>query len=1507
MRHFNPIWKKLLESTKVALVTFAGTFLICQSAHTYGALAQQPLFAAKPVIPMMMLNMSKDHQLYFKAYDDYSDLTAANPGFETTYLHSYDYYGYFDSKKCYYYDTTNHLFKPGRWADASNYCNHTAIGGETARIGEEWSGNFLNWASMTRMDTIRKILYGGMRASGGDTNSGYTVLERAFLPNDAHSFAKYYNGSDLEKLVGIASGTLLTADSTKEKNGITICNTTADTAGLSQNSTAAPKMLVAKGNFSLWASNERFQCRWTGTGAGQAQNGGGTRGLNGNTTDSGINAYSNSPSEAIDGIGQKNYTVRVQVCDSAFVNTTNNEKCLRYPNGYYKPIGLLHKWGADDTIHFGLMTGSYAKNKSGGVLRKNIGSFTDELDPATGQFTTSSTGNIVTTINALRTYGYRFGEGTYFGTTGSDSCSWGWTSFSNGACSNWGNPQSEIFLESLRYFAGLSKTTDFDATDSTYISGLPAPSWSNPVTSTNKCAPLNVLQFNASVSSYDHDEITANITGIAGKLRPSGSGVSLDVDVQTNLIGAGEGLDSKPFFIADNGTTNDGLCNAKTLSTLAGVTGTCPEAPRLGASYRMAGLAYYANRYGVNVDRETVKTYGVALQPSIPSVSVPVPGVSGKAISILPACRNTFMDPDANCAIVDFKVVSGPTLSSDGTKNEGTLYVNWEDSEQGGDYDQDMWGVIKYSVSSTTVSVTTNVIAQSTPNSMGFGYVIGGTLQDGFHAHSGINSYTYDDIGTDDCASGCVTADDESTQEYDVGTSTAGTLKNPLWYASKWGGYESKVYNSTTKQWEYPTEPPKDAVSGVWEEPDAFFYSTDPRNLEQSLDEALGYIAETAGSASAVATNSTRVDGERLVYQARFDSRQWSGQVLAFKMDANGDVITLQSDGKTSAAVWDTDTRVVFPGNHLTRKVYTYNNTSNVGVEFLWANLSSTQQTLFKGTDTDTLAQDKIKWLRGDRSKEGSDFRERASLIGDIVNSDPAYAGQQKYSWYRLPVTYKSDGTVDTDAYGATTYRDYVANKKAPTARVPMLLVGANDGMLHVLNGDTGSELFSYVPRGVLNRLGQVPNPDYTSGGKHIYTMDGSVFVGDVYDASHSTQKWRTYAVATLGAGGKGVFVLDITDIDKDGNGFDPAKHVILDWTEAELPDMGNVLSRPIIAPMKDGNWYVIFGNGPENTLGKSQLILINLSTKTAITKEVSGSSGGLMAPALLPNQDMLIEFAYAGDLSGNIWKFDLSDKLTSKWEVAYGGDPFVTLRDKDDKLQPITSAPTLGLRFANGSVPSATMVYVGTGRYLYNSDNVPKSDVQSFYGLADEDGAVKPLSDIWKDKDDRDTVLHKKEISKEEFSSTQKRSIREIKGEGRFPADTTDTKVNWASKKGWYLDLIPPASSAQGEMVISKPLLIYDRLIFPTLIPSDQSCDAGGKGWIMDLSAVGDRYDATHRVLPESGLSMEDPAMSLSEAIESGENIYIPVSNIKGEIVVEKGKTPLKAPKGRSSWRQIK
>ena len=1378
--------KNLLSVVKIktplALFTALMSFGITHSVMA--APAQAPLFLTAPVRPLMMLNMSNDHQLFFKAYDDYSDLDG--DGFaDRTYKNTYNYYGYFDGQKCYTYNTTDRRFDPSSFGVVSGndgrYCNN----GSTTN---EWSGNFLNWATMTRMDAVRKILYGGLRST--DT-SAMTILERAYLPQDAHAFAKYYNGSDIEKLTPFDTSSArgsITKGANTRASGITICNTTEPTnrSNFSQSDNGAPRMRVARGNFSLWASNERWQCRW-GEGTNDNQ-----------PTLSGINAYSYSPTTDDNRLGGRDFYVRVRTCASeALINDTNNENCRLYGENY-KPTGLLQEFGEKDDIYFGLLTGSYGANKSGGVLRKNIGSMTNEIDLDDGTFSLP-TQSIIGTLNRLKIYGYRFDDGTYHSKTNSDNCIWAKSSFVDGDCSNWGNPQSEIYLESLRYLSGATATAAFSTNDSSRISGLSSATWTKPINNTNYCAPLSVIQFNASTSSYDWDQL-----GGASDINVN------NLDALTNAVGVGENIDGSVRFVGQiSGATGENanqLCTAKTVNDLANARGTCPDAPRLEGSYQIAGLAYHARKNGIPLsgvtaaNSQTVRTYGVALAPAVPRITIPVPGKANQ-VTILPACRNRQPNPDANCAIVDFKIVSETEVTTNGVLTRaGKLYVNWEDSEQGGDFDQDMWGIIDYEVTSTSVKVKTDVIAQSSGDAMGFGYVISGTTSDGFHVHSGMNGFTLAGQAAPTGAvingcNNCQTENAATTNTYIVGSSTTLPLEQPLYYAAKWGGYSDDFVegidlgeNATLTDEMLSTE------IAARDPKDTYFYATDPRRLEESLRTAFQSVAADVGSASAVATNSTRLSEGDYLYQARFNSEDWSGEILGYEFGENASV----------SGVAALNTEATMPTSDSGRSIYTNTATGSCSTASTctWAILTAAQKLSLRidGETDDVNAEKRFNWIRGDRTNEGGGgLRKRTRLLGDIVNSSPVYAGGRDMRYSRLPV-------------GGNSYNTFLVTKRGYAARI---FVGANDGMFHAFETDTLEPIFSYVPEGAYPKLANLTFPSYgRSDNPHQYIVDGPVTVGDVFiDVDgNGTGEWRTIAVGSLGAGGRNVFALDVTDPDDAPKVIFELKYsATRNQALGQYPELGYVMGKPLIVPMKNNRWAVVFGNGSE--AGSSHLFVVDVedpySTRTKVIS--TGEGIGLSAPELMPNGLGQVEWGYAGDLSGNIWKFDLFGDDEDDWDVAY---KLFQAVDEDGNAQPISAPPTLG---RNALKDNAVMVYVGTGKYFDISDNQTNaSPIHSFYAIADIGTAVNI---------DRSN-LHQKTIA-------ETNGVRTV----------TNNEPDWAVDSGWYLDF----NVESGEKITIKALLLYDRLIFATLIPSDVPCNYGGTSWLMQVTAVGDKYTGNY------------------------------------------------------------
>lgn len=1471
-----------------------------------GLISQVPLILKNPAKPQVMLNLSNDHQLYFSAYSDYDDLNQDGIA-DGTYIHAIDYFGYYDSRKCYNYNTTSDRFDPVALT-SDKYC----AGGTSG----DWSGNFLNWASTARIDAVRKILYGGYRATDSSTE---TVLERSYLPNDAHSWVKYYAGSDIDKLtpftvnhlpktatststitlgadsktfttnftagdvrvgdqvsvalttdpsnfymygvVSSVSGTNVTLNVSRvlgngtfstwtltnhSRKGISLCNTTVAGSGYSQSITAAPLIRVAYGDYSLWTANERWQCRWDGE---KSVNNSNDIGL------TGMSANNRTPLKGDVGLGSGDYVAKVKVCESAAL--LGNEKCREYPDGNFKPVGLLQVHGETDSLLFGMMTGSYQKNKSGGVLRKNIDSIKDEINVDTdGTFKTApTTGSIIDSLNRLRLYGYSHTDGYY--NTG-DSCGFQLTSFSDGNCSNWGNPQSEIFLESLRYFAGKTATSAFTFTGDDKISGLGTASWTDPLSNDNYCSSLNVINFNASMASYDDDQL-----GGVSDLNTTSSAAAL-----TDVVGEGESIHGNTWLVGENGSDNNQLCTEKSVSSLGAVKGICPEAPRLSGSYYLSGLANYAYTNDIRSDRQddqTVKTFGVALAPAVPKIEISVPGFTDKKVTILPACRNTNNTTATNCSIVNFKPVS-----VDKNRGEGTFFIQWEDSEQGGDYDQDMSGFLRYQIdltgTSPIIEVTTDVIAESTTGRMGFGYIISGTGNDGFHVHSGIEGFNYTDTSSVNGCSNCQVGDEATLGEYVITGTPSGQLESPLYYAAKWGGYDKEnsalTFPTDTASWDADSDG----------QPDNYFYATNPSQLEQSLGDVFTQLAEISSSSAAVASNSTQLQTGTTIYQAKFNSADWSGELLAIGLTRNtsGQVVTSQ--------VWNAESQLPTATN---RKIYTLNPSAVAapyGLEFKWSTpLTATQQlalnTNIAGTN-DSLGEDRVNFFRGDRATErqnGGNLRDRNLVMGDIVNSDPVFVGTPDFAYDKLA------GTEGTSYASFRTSTDYAGRTK-------MVYVGANDGMLHGFNAVTGTEVFAYVPGALISGLPRLTATNYgTPQNGHRYMVDGAPRTGDAYFGS----AWHTVLLGTTGAGGKAVFALDVTNpasFNASSILWEITPQTQDSSTNPVYADLGYTLPQPTIGRLASGEWVAFISNGYHSATGKAVLYVVDIATGLPLatygTIDVgvgdTANPNGLSAPVPVDiDSDRIIDYVYAGDLQGNLWKFDFKDADSANWGVAFETGttptPLFTARGPNSEIQPITVRPAVG-RHPNGT---DVMVWFGTGKFFDANDNVvplveANRAVETFYGIQDKGVAISTTD---RSELQSQSILYEGPVT-DKFSG---RDIRVLS------TNTVNYGTGSAAQVGWYLDLLSPNSpSRQTERVVEMPILNNGKIIFVTLIPSDSPCEPGGTSWLMEMDPFsGGRLDTT--IYDANGDGNIDDADKVTVNI-NGTDVVVAVTGIESE-----------------------
>lgn len=703
---------------------------------------------------------------------------------------------------------------------------------------------------------------------------------------------------------------------------------------------------------------------------------------------------------------------------------------------------------------------------------------------------------------------------------------------------------------------------------------------------------------------------------------------------------------------------------------------------------------------------------------------------------------------------------------------------------------------------------------------------------------------------------------------------------NQYYLAAKYGGfdvpddYDPDNPGALEEEWWFTNE---ETLSNGENRPDNYYLAGEANRMVESLREAFANIgAEINSSASAFAANSTTLNSETAVFDARFDSTNWSGDLLATALDEDG-ILADEPIWSAASRLDDLSNAAITSRNILTVDPLSDDGEvddellSSQGKRFLWNELTEDQQALLRlqrdGTQAAvSVGQDRLDYLRGNRSQEQSDnntalpFRLRDSRLGDIVNSTPAFSYQQNRGYGSLNLR---------DAYsGIDSYNDFRDSAEYQN-RVPLVLVGANDGMFHGFNADVsgsngGEELFAFVPATVYENLFELTLPDYG----HQYYVDGSPVVSDAWLGDG--RGWRTMAVSTTGAGANSVFALDVTNPES----VDESSVL---W-EFSHPDMGRTIQQPSIVALANGEFGVVVTSGYDSDSENGKVWVLEASSGRPIETFELENSGELGSPLVIDrNNDRIVDRIYVGDTDGQVWRIDIEDDNTNQWGVPgslrSGGDdqPLFTAQDG----QPIT-APLQAAFTRRGDL----MIYFGTGSFINNGDNVVPNDpdIQSFYGIMDEGDPI-----------DRSDLLEQEILVRV------------------GPQEATGVTQNQlTTQKGWYLDLVWATSRGgpgpDGERVVTRAEVAGTRVTFFSLIPSEDPCAGGGEGRIYSLDAdSGSRL--TYSVFDINGDSLFDEGDFIEIPDPDGEGgddtIRIPVSGFNPDFGIVGGGQRVRIPGG--------
>lgn len=744
------------------------------------------------------------------------------------------------------------------------------------------------------------------------------------------------------------------------------------------------------------------------------------------------------------------------------------------------------------------------------------------------------------------------------------------------------------------------------------------------------------------------------------------------------------------------------------------------------------------------------------------------------------------------------------------------------------------------------------------------------------------------------------------------------TFPNPTYDGTTFGGgYEA--IKAGTEFWPGVGSDDVDNPYDLWHAAingrGQFFSADDPNALVDSFQQVLGGISERTASAASVALDSGVVNGLEFAYHANFSSERWSGDVKAFALEK---VCTTYCYIKVAdSATWTASLQLdsISPGSR-NIKVAQGGNL----VDFSLANLSAAVQTslnLNASGANDGRASDRVNYIRGERSLETQDttgFRTRASRLGDVIHSSPTYVGApQRISMDQL------EGLTEGAANSYETF------KSAKSGRTPLVFVGANDGMLHAFNADTGRETFAFIPTAVQENLRYLTYQSYP----HKFFVDGPTVTSDIFDTASNS--WKTIVVGSLRKGGKSLFALDVTDTD----------NIKLLWEFTDT-NLGNIYGKPSIARLHNGKWGVIVSNGYNSTNHRAVLYILNPMTG-AIIKQFDTGVGALATPNGLAtptpidiNGDFVTDYVYAGDLRGNLWRFDLIDPVNpggtikgtaattrnnvneSKWAIGFSGNPLFVARDDSSNLQPITA----GIAAAPHITGRGVLITFGTGKYLESNDaQKDTSRSQSMYGVWDRYVLERVVT--------RDSIS-RSNMTEQTMSVATVESYQQVDEDGNNTDEVEQTvrtisnnPIEWfdistntgvPQTYGWYLDF-EENGTRQGEMLVTDPSMVGSAVVFATTTPNDDPCEAGIDRWVYGLDVnTGGRtllsvfdHNRDNRI---SDLD-KDPSGTVNNAVKVegygagtsvGENLYLNLDNSILSILIG-----LDGNNQRRSWRMVR
>lgn len=637
-----------------------------------------------------------------------------------------------------------------------------------------------------------------------------------------------------------------------------------------------------------------------------------------------------------------------------------------------------------------------------------------------------------------------------------------------------------------------------------------------------------------------------------------------------------------------------------------------------------------------------------------------------------------------------------------------------------------------------------------------------------------------------------------------------------------------------------------------------FLSASDPATLSTALTDIFKNIGVGRSAASAVAFNTQNIESDSVVFRAFFETTTNTGAIVAQRIRSDGSI--------DPTIVWNAAEKLdaKASSNSDTRVIITSKDNATGGVPFQWNSLTTTQQSKLNNPVPGALpssygaviGEERLAHLRGHTVNEGADYnigqlRERPATkgkLGDIVHASPVFVGVPPF-YGRLNGAWPGD----YDTYPDDLYSKFRSDR---AGRDAVVYVGANDGMVHGFKARTGEELFAYVPSMVFADaknpnnpyLSELTKPNYS----HRFYVDLPPIVNDVFmkKTGASSPSWNSVLIGGLGAGGKGYFALNITDPSTFNSETNAKANVMWEFKGSDdaSGDLGYSFSEPLIAMSNADNtsgtaktWVAIFGNGYNSTStnGNAKLYVVFIEQGQdgwqtgdfiKIDTGVNGSTlpdttqngiGGVRGIDIDGNGT--VDRVYAGDLQGNLYRFDVSSSNSGNWSSSTPTKIFQAAYTSGGTTikQPITTRPIV----IKHPTKDGYIIITATGRYFTNED-ATSTNIQSIYGIWDDGGssAVQQSQLV-------------EQVLKNEISTEDGFTVRTL----------TNYSIAWKNsggnqKRGWYIDFdVPKAGGSAvefpGERAVRNLQLRGGLLFVNSVIPRSNSSCTGFGGFELGFS----------------------------------------------------------------------